>query len=434
MLDLAGIADPFASVSQTLEVLDHADAIAASGFAADELDHLLNARPSSPYGVGDDVIAQELGTIRESLRSNPATEPRGQVIAAVASSLAITDEQAAVLLDGFTDDAGPVVDRFLDAALTVTDADGRYLNTLDNATFGPLFRAYRRLHKAAILVARHRLTDRTELQWFVANGADVGALSPGDLPVDTAPAQPLYPRWLALHGFLAFRDAHPAPAGASLTAVLDLARDPGADGDAVLAALAALTGWDIDDLGTLHDGLGLVHGADSSYRSVETYQRLEACFRALRRIGVGAAQPLAWADRDDDTGAAQLTIAREIRQATKAHYTSDAWLTVAAPLVDGLREKKRDALVAWLVERSLRTEAPSITVNAKQWANPRRWKDADDLLRLVAHRRRDVLLPAHVAHQAGDQLDADVRAALLPQPRAGRSSRCREPRWPTPSR
>jgi peptidoglycan hydrolase-like protein with peptidoglycan-binding domain len=383
MLDLAGIADPFASLVATLDAVDHAEAIAASGLTVDELDFLLHVRPSSPFGLRDEVVVQELDTIRESLRSNPAADARGQVIAGLASSLSLADGQAAVLLDELTDAGNPVLDQFLDPDLTATDANGDYLHPLTDPLFAPLRRSYRRLHKAGLLVARHRLTDTDELAWLLGNGASVGALSLADLPVDAAPAQPLYSRWLNLHRFVEIRDAYPAPEGTSVTDVLDVARNPASTSDAVLEELSAFTSWDLADLKALHAGLGFVVGANSSYRSVETYRRLAECFRILRRIGVAAAAPLQWAKRDHDAGDAQFTTARQVRQAAKAHYLTDAWLTVATPIVDKLREAKRDALMAFLVERSLRTEAPTVTVNGKQWPNPERWKDAGDLFAWV---------------------------------------------------
>ncbi len=379
LLELAGIADPFASIAQTLAVIGHHEAIAASRLTIRELDFLLNVRPDSPYGLRDEVIRQGLEAIRESLRSNPAAAREGQVIAGVASAFAITDEQSSVLLTTLTN-GGPLMARFLDPALTATDASGAYVNAVTPVNFGPLFESYRLLHKAAILVNRHGLSDRNELSWFLANNAAVGALSLNDLPVATAPAAPLYPQWLALQQLMEFRNAFPAPEGSSLTGVLDLARNAASAGDAVLTALSVLTGWNFDDLKALHTGLGLQHGVNSDYRKVGTYQRLQRCFRAMHRLGVGAAQPLAWADRDRDVSGAQFATAQQIRQAAKAHYSAAAWLAIATPLMDDLREKKRDALTAWLVENSLQNESPDVTVNGKQWANPKRWKDANDLL------------------------------------------------------
>jgi hypothetical protein len=111
---------------------------------------------------------------------------------------------------------------------------------------------------------------------------------------------------------------------------------------------------------------------------VETYLRLRRCFKALKRLGVDAGQPSVWADRSDAVD--QFAIARQVRQAAKARYEGDAWLTVATPLQDELRRRQRDALVAWLVADSQRNQPVTITVNGKDFANPRRWKDEVDLL------------------------------------------------------
>ncbi|MHA7291288.1 Tc toxin subunit A-related protein [Arthrobacter sp. MDT3-24] len=382
-LELTGVADPFASLTQTLTFIEHAEEIEASGVAVDELDFVLNVRPDSPYGLRDEVVAQHLLAIREGLRSNPSADQRGQVIAGMASSLALTDRQTAALLDGFQAGGNPVIDGFFDPQFTDTDANGAFVNVIVAATFPGLFSAYRRLHKASLLIGRHRLDDPHELAWFLANAGSVGALQLGDLPVDNPPGHPLYAAWRTLQRFIRFRDDHPAPQGASLTTLLDAARNAAAPVATVLASLSALTGWNLTDLEKLHTGLGFVHGAPSSYAVADTYQQLEKCFGIMHRIGVGGDNALAWADRETDGAGEQSIIAQQIRQAAKAHYSAEAWLTIATPIVDRLREAKRDALLAWLIENSLRTELPTTVINGTQWPNPKRWKDAGDVFAWV---------------------------------------------------
>lgn len=383
MLDLVGVPDAFASLTQTLDVIEHAEAIAAVGVSIDELDFLLNVRPKSPYGLRDEVVAQELTVIRERLRSSPNGDMRGQLIAGIASSLGLTDGQAVVLLDNVQGGGTAVIDDFSDPQFTATDADGSFANAIDAAAFPIPFRTYRWLHKASLLVRLHRLEDRSELAWLLANAGAVGALQLGDLPVSNPAGQPLYPAWRTLQRFLHFRDNHPAPEGASLTTVLDAGRNAAAPVATVLTALSALTGWNLTDLEKLHAGLGFNHGAQSSYTSADTYARLEDCLGVMRRIGIGAHDALAWADRDKDALGEQASIARQVRQAAKAHYTTEAWLTIATPIADRIRDAKRDALVAWLVENSLRTEQAMVAVNGTQWPNPKRWKDAGDLFAWV---------------------------------------------------
>jgi peptidoglycan hydrolase-like protein with peptidoglycan-binding domain len=382
LLDATGVADPFSSPQQTLDLLESYGAITAAGFKPDELDFLLGYRPDSPYGLRDEVVVQGIEAVRESLRSNPAADQNGQIIAQVASAFALSDEQAAALLDEL-DLGGPLIDLFLDPNLTAVDANGQYTTPVTEANFPQLFAGYRLLHKASQLVKRHDLTDKDELVWFLSNGGKIGALSFSDLPVTAASAQPLFPVWLALSRILDFKRAYPEPEGVSLTGILDLALNPASAVDDILTALAALTTWKVTDLQALHAGLQLQHGANSDYAKADTYVRLRRCFQALKRLGVDAGRALAWTQRDDDTNELQFTTAQQVRQAAKARYSTNAWLTIATPLQDDLREKKRDALIAWLVEHAQRTEPDEIDVNGKQYANPRRWRDENDLLGYV---------------------------------------------------
>ena len=79
---------------------------------------------------------------------------------------------------------------------------------------------------------------------------------------------------------------------------------------------------------------------------------------------------------------AQAVVAQQIRQAVKSKYDLSVWLDKMTPLEDALREKKRDALVTYLVETSLRTENPELEVGGKRYGNPRYWQDANDLRNL----------------------------------------------------
>ncbi|HZD00263.1 MAG TPA: neuraminidase-like domain-containing protein [Actinomycetes bacterium] len=382
LLGLTGVAEPLASPQQTLDLIDWYGWITASGFQIPELDFLLNHRPDSPYGLRDEVVVQGIEALRESLRSSPAAPRQGQIIAQVGSAFALTDEQAAALLQQLRI-GGPLIGHFQDPNLIAVDASGQYTTPVTEASFPQLFQSYRLLHKASMLVKKHALTGGDELSWFLTNAAKLGTLAFSDLPVAAPPAQPLFPAWLALSQILDFKRAYPEPEGVSLTQILALAANPASALNDILSALATLTTWKVADLQALHAGLQLQHGASSDYARAETYLRLRRCFQAIKRLGVDATQPLSWALRDDDTNDRQLMTAQQVRQAAKARYDSNAWLTVATPLQDDLREKKRDALVAWLVEHAQRTEPAKITVNGKDYANPRRWHDESDLLGYV---------------------------------------------------
>ena len=209
---------------------------------------MLTKTPDSPYGLRDDVIVQGLEAIRQSLRSNPSATPQGQAIASVSSTFGLTDEQSATLAGTLTVNGRALLTLLTAAPLTAQANDGTFSTAIDEATFPDQFAAYRLLHRVALVVTRHRLTDTTELAWLLAHASDAGVLQFGDLTAAGG-----FARWVALRELTEFRDAHPAPEGASLLAVLDAAR---ANAD-VHTPLAALTGWTTTDLDALTTALGL---------------------------------------------------------------------------------------------------------------------------------------------------------------------------------
>ena len=89
----------------------------------------------------------------------------------------------------------------------------------------------------------------------------------------------------------------------------------------------------------------------------------------------------AWAQRDTEANNAQKLAAQETRQAAKAKYDVSTWLEKVTPLEDTLREKRRDALIAYLMGRSQTTVAPTISQSGKIYANPEYYRDANDLLK-----------------------------------------------------
>jgi len=377
---LSGVADIFVSPEATLDFIELADWVTKSGFVVDELDYLLNDKPDSPYGVRDEVITEYVEALRETLRSNTASQPDGAIISQVATAFGLPPEQAQLLLKQVTLGGVTLLTHLNNPDLTARDAAGVYTTEITATDFEDIYDTYRLLHKAALLLTRLKVTKTTDLEWLLTNSATFNLLDLGALPVTGAPSAPLFPAWLALYQWLYFKGLYPEPEGISLNEVFDKAGGAAAAAD-IRAAIAKLTPWNAQDLDDLAAGLGLEHGgATSDYARIDTYLCLWKCFKQIKRVGAGAAMLLAWAKRDDDTNGAQETAAQQIRQAAKSKYDYGVWLEKVTPLEDVLREKKRDALVSYMVETSLRSADPEITSNGKKYANPAYWRDADDLL------------------------------------------------------
>jgi peptidoglycan hydrolase-like protein with peptidoglycan-binding domain len=378
---LSGVANIFATPKDTLDFIKSVDWVAASGLSIDELDYVLTRRPESPHGIREEVITEHIEGLREAIRGSEASLPDGAIVSHVASTFALTPDRSQLLVTRLQITGVTLLARLSHPDLMARDAAGAFLRAITTANFPEIFDAYRLLHKVSLLLARQKMETDT-LDWLLQNSAAFDLLGPGILPVTAAPAAPLFPNWLNLVKWLYFEKLYPQPEGASLRQTFDSARLPATPVATIKLAIVALTQWKPKDLDDLATGLAIQHGgATSDYARIETYLRLHACFGHVKRLGAGTARLLAWSNRDDNTNEAQKTIAQEIRQVAKSKYGDTVWLDKVTPLQEALREKKRDALIGYLVATSLRTVNPEIVMSGKKYANVAYWQNADDLLK-----------------------------------------------------
>ncbi len=382
LLDLTGSAEAFGTPKGTLAFIRQLDWVRQSGLEIGELKYLLTYAPDSPYGLRVEVITQSIAALREALRSSTVSQPDGVLITQVAAAVGLPPEQAQPLLAQLGADLPQALN--LSGLMAQKDTEPRdFITPITPANFGALYAAYRLAHQAALLLSRQKVTT-ADLAWLIQKGPAVGLFNPAGLPAAAAPAAPLFPGWLALCQWLYFKGLHPEPEGQTLQAAWELAATPATPAAAVRAALAGLTQWPAAELDALAAGLGLQHGAHSDYAKTETLLRLEACFGQMKRLGVGAAVLLAWAKRDVDGGPApaqtQAAVAQQIRQTAKAKYEYRAWLDALTPLEDALREKKRAALVSYLLENSQRRNEPEIGPAGHKHPNLAYWRNSNELL------------------------------------------------------
>ena len=376
---LSGIVNVFASPRHTLDLIELHEWVKISGFQIQELDYLLNYQPDSPYGLREESITQYIQALRDSLRSASPEQKEGQIIAQIATSFSLTGEQTQLLLKSLDLEGEKIIQHLSDSKLTEKDSNDQYTTAISLGNFSTIYGSYRLLQKASLLVQRHKIV-KDDLEWLLQNFGVIQSLNFSQLPVSANPATSLFSAWLSLHKWLYFKSQYPQPEGTSLNQIFDLAQNPTSDIANIRTAISELTTWKIKDLEDLHTGLQLQHGATSSYTNIDTYIRLWQCFKQIKRIGVDASMLLAWAKRDNDTSDAQFVTAQQIKQAAKSKYDYSVWLSKVTPLQDELREKKRTALIRYLVEHSLQTEQQQLTFRGKQFANPKHWKDSNDLL------------------------------------------------------
>jgi hypothetical protein len=110
--------------------------------------------------------------------------------------------------------------------------------------------------------------------------------------------------------------------------------------------------WMKADIKALDDSLNLTYPAD--YLLAETWERLRRAFYFLNNLNVSANTVKAFA-------AAAMTDDRvkTLKELLRSKFGAETWLTLSAEIQDVLRERKRDALSAYLLTQPQPADAPS---------------------------------------------------------------------------
>jgi peptidoglycan hydrolase-like protein with peptidoglycan-binding domain len=209
------------------------------------------------------------------------------------------------------------------------------------------------ISKLALLVNGFKLTNK-EVVYLSRHPADFDNFDFQALPLDrTNPivtdqkAVQLFKQWLRLVELTTLRDSLPV----GELGLLDLFAVAAASADstklsaAVTSKLVAVTGWDEQEIALLIDPSNF-NLSDGDFKNEVWLVRLQSCLYLVSRVGVSTQQLFKWA-----TNAPVPQQAQAIKNAVKAKYDDETWLTVAKPLNDVLRESQKGALVAYLLPR-----------------------------------------------------------------------------------
>ncbi|MBB3189318.1 neuraminidase-like domain-containing protein [Halomonas cerina] len=232
------------------------------------------------------------------------------------------------------------------------------------------FAAYKLIHKTALILGRLRI-NKTELDWVLDQGPAqaLPSLNLNTLPVDVISPSASYGDWVRLRRAVTLRDQF------SPRQLFDLFQEAAeAESDGTPAAIAAAhrrlldelerrSRWARGDLealvGAAPDGgvLGFVYPGD--WKGIAPLIRVAEVMDVVRRVGLSAETIWDWREialpADGTSGALQTAVeeherqATEIKQAVRAHHNDQQWYEIAPTLRDPLRERQRDALVAWLI-------------------------------------------------------------------------------------
>ncbi|HKR06013.1 MAG TPA: neuraminidase-like domain-containing protein, partial [Bacteroidia bacterium] len=399
---------PFDSPQSTFDFIQNYDWIKKSGVSISDLDYILRFNPDSFVGLRDETITQMIQELRDNLREitdsftietdEEKTEIiTNRIVAVIASAFGITPEQSTsflVMSATFDSVTATLLVHLNSADLIALDVDGEYALTIDRINFLKIYEAYTLLHKASIMVLQMEL-EIDQQRFFIAFHDEVNTVDLQSLPVDTTPdnfSNRFY-QWLNLAKFIWFIKKFPEPEyisdteteTISLIKILNVAFTSNASlnsdqvaVDGFLQKLAVLTQWKFEDLHELHSRFNLIaFGSNSSYLIAEVFVHLFRCFSQMNLTGVGAITMFDWANRDNVSSMEQTAYGTLL--AVKSKYEEQDWVKKITPLMDELRNKKRFALVEYLIEDSLRNQPTTIVVDTNTIPNPLYWKNSNSL-------------------------------------------------------
>ena len=227
------------------------------------------------------------------------------------------------------------------------------LSELTAANYPNQFNLYLRLQKICFIINKLKLS-ADDIAWQLVHANDVGSLDYLSLPLTpVAGTITTYNSFEILINILKFEQYYPEiildattipETTLSVYDILQDAIDNKAIGD-IESDLVKLTGWNADDLTKLVEAPNYLNiQSPADFKSAIILMRLHQCFVALAQLNTNADDAVNWC-------ANSLTKENsdKIKQTLKARYSDDDWLTVTQPLQDKLREKKRDALIAYLL-------------------------------------------------------------------------------------
>ncbi|HEU4854668.1 MAG TPA: neuraminidase-like domain-containing protein [Nitrosospira sp.] len=196
------------------------------------------------------------------------------------------------------------------------------------------------------------LTDGAKLFEFMTLPLD----KPGP-PPDPDPLPDL-DRFLRTGRLMRLRDSLPEKQISLLEVLEKLNAGEYADEAAFAADVERLyENWPAADVEALTTSLDLVYPAE--YLLAENWERLRRVFYFLGNLNAsaGTAQSFAAAAMTPDH-------AKTLNKLLHSKLGAETWLTLSAEIQDVLRERKRDALAAWLLTQSPPADAPS-----EKWEN-----------------------------------------------------------------
>jgi hypothetical protein len=315
------------------------------------MDDDLDLTPSA-----NNTLATRLAnTVRKALDYLSTTLTAHTVIQQSSAQLGLTEALTRCLLEDF-----PVMPPILSTrqkvsllahftrvfALTTSVVD--YLSPAMKLTFDGWFWA----NRAAKILKQWKLT-LADLKKITALTAGAQLLDLTALPLDDRGAIAPIDRFLRTSRLLRMRDSLPETKITFLEVLEKLDKSTYATAADFAADVERLNeAWFAADVKALTDSLELTYPTD--YLLVESWERLRRAFYFLDNLNAGADTAKTFA-----AATMNATHAKSLKELLRSKFGTETWLILSAEIQDVLRERKRDALAAYLLAQPQPNDAPS---------------------------------------------------------------------------
>ncbi|MEM8999770.1 MAG: neuraminidase-like domain-containing protein [Bacteroidota bacterium] len=228
---------------------------------------------------------------------------------------------------------------------------GSSFGVVDYASFKDTFDTYYWLHKLSLLANGWGLNFEV-LEWLVFYHAPTQTLDFGMLPMDDTGTIATLDNFLRTQELLQLNSRFSVGELSILRSMEKLHLGDYATSTDFAVELEELTEWNATDISDFVNHVNLTYHTD--YLLAENWTRLYDSMKILEQLNASMATTLAYANARLGQSESQ-----NLKQLLRSKYGTETWLTISTEIQDVLREKKRNALAAYLLAEPQPTDAPS---------------------------------------------------------------------------
>ena len=222
---------------------------------------------------------------------------------------------------------------------------------VDYAGFKDTFDTFYWLHRLSLLINKWKL-DLETLQWLMSNYTPAQVLDFNSLPVDSTDAIAPLERFLRTEKLLTLNARFNAEEISMLKIIEKLHNGLYASVTDFAGETALLTEWNATEVADWVNHVDLSYPND--YLLAESWIRLAGAMKISDQLNAAVMTVIKYAAATMGEAESQI-----LKQLLRAKYGAETWLTVSTEIQDVLRERKRDALAAYILAQPKPADAPS---------------------------------------------------------------------------